>query len=70
MAGFLGCEGTLLVHVYDKPTEKASSLGLCSTLTFPQLVLIVGVAITQLQDLVLGFTQSQAVLLGPLLEPV
>jgi len=36
----------------------------------PQLVLIGGVAMTQVQDLALGFIELQDVHLGPMLEPV
>ena len=35
-----------------------------------QLVNVVGVAITQVQDLTFGFVDPHEVLLGPLLEPV
>jgi len=35
-----------------------------------QLVLIAGVATTQVQDLALGFVEPYEVLLGPLLKPI
>ena len=36
----------------------------------PQLVLLVDIALTQVQDLALGFIEPHEVLLGPLFEPV
>ena len=45
-------------------TLNSFSTGLCIL----QLVLVVGVAMTQLQDLALGFVEPHEVLLGPLLS--
>jgi len=39
-------------------------------LLIPQLVLVVGVAVTQVQDLALGFVDPHKVLLGPLFKPI
>ena len=36
----------------------------------PQLVLLVDIALTQVQDLALGFIEPHEVLLGPLFKPV
>jgi len=36
----------------------------------PQLVVIMGIIMTQVQDLAFGFVEPHEVLLGPLLEPV
>ena len=77
-ADFLGCEGILLAHV--QLTTHQYQLTASSTWKFflqgfaqlfhTQLVLIAEVAMTHVQDLALGFLESHALLLGPLLEPV
>jgi len=72
MFGFLGYEGTLLAHVqfaiYQYPQVLFGRVVLYSYIL--QLVLTVGIAMTQVQSLALGFVQPRDVLLAPLLKPV
>jgi len=51
-------------------TLRSFLSGLCSYLFILQLLLIAGVAKTQVQDLALGLVKPPAVLLGPLFKPV
>ena len=63
MVGFLSCESTLLAHVL--PTIHQYPQLLFGTavlyLYIPQLVLIMRVAITQVQDLALGFVEPHEI---------
>jgi len=73
IVGFLGCEGTLLAHVQLPSTSTPQSFfnRAAEHHTYiPQLVLTVGVAMTQVQDPALAFVEPREALLGPLLEPV
>jgi len=56
---FLGCDSTLLAHVRLAIHQYPSVISamLFSTLTFPQLVFIVGFAMTKVQDLTLGLAE-------------
>lgn len=69
---FLGCKGTILLHVQLPSTNipRSFSAGLWFHSYIAQHVLIVGIATTQVQDLTLGFVEPREVHLGPLLEPV
>ena len=72
MVGFLGCEDTLLVHVQLAIHQKTQVLFVRAALNpfIPQLVLVVGLSSTQVQDLALAFVESHEVHLGPLLNLV
>ena len=72
MIGFLDCEDTLLSHVRLPIHQYLQVLFSRAVLYYfiPQLVLIVGVAMTQVQDLAFGFFEPHQILLGLLLEPV
>ncbi|KAK4816418.1 hypothetical protein QYF61_016854 [Mycteria americana] len=72
MAGFLGCEHTLLARV-QLFTHQYPQVLLCRASRnpfIPQPVLILGVALTQVQDLALGLVEPHEVRTGPLLELV
>ena len=56
----------LPVHQYPQVLFGRAALYPC----IPQLVLVGGVASTQVQDPALGFVVSHEVYLGPLLKPV
>ena len=70
--GFLGCEDTLQAHVqlfihqYPQVSFGRSALNPF----IPQLVLVVRVALTQVQDLAFGFVEPHEIHLGPLLKLV
>jgi len=70
--GFLGCECTLVAHVqlfiHQYPQVLLSRVGLDPFI--PQPVLIVGVVLTQVQDLALGLVEPHEVHTGPLLKLV
>ena len=72
MVVFLGCEGTLPSHVqlstYQYPQVFFGRAALNPFILY--LVLVVRVALTQVQDLTLGFVKPHEVHLGPLLKPV
>ena len=72
MVGFLGCEDTLLSHIQlgIHPYPQVLSVRAVLHPYVPQFVLIVGVAVTQVQDLALGCVEPHEVLLGPLPQPV
>ena len=72
MVGFLGYEGTFLAHVQIAIHQYPQVLFSRAVLNpyIPQLVLIVGVAMTPVQDLALGFVELHEVHLSSLLEPV
>ena len=69
MVGFLGCEGTSLVHIELPIHQYRQVLFSKAVLSpfIPQLVLVVEVTLTQMQDLALVFVEPHEVLLGPLL---
>ncbi|KAK4805635.1 hypothetical protein QYF61_009861 [Mycteria americana] len=70
--GFLGCEHTLPAHVqlfiHQYPQVLLHRAALKQFI--PQPVLILGVALTQVQDLALGLVEPHEVHMGPLLELV
>ena len=72
MAGLLGCERTLLayvqlfIHQYPQVVLGRTPLNPF----IPQLILILGVASTEMQDLALGLVQPHEVHTGPFLELV
>ena len=70
--GFLGCEGTLLaqiqLHIHQYPQVLFGRAVLSPVI--PQLVLIVGVASIQVQNLALAFIEPHEILLGPQLKHV
>ena len=72
MIGFLGCERTLLAHVqlfihhYPQVLLRRAALNPF----IPQPVLILGVALTQVQDLALGLVEPHEVHMGPLFRLV
>jgi len=70
MVGLLGCECTLVAHIklfiQQYPQVLLSRTALNHII--PQPVLIVGVALTQMQDLALGLVEHHEVLTGPLPE--
>jgi len=68
----LGCEHTLSGHVQLFVTQYAQVfLGRASLSPFiPQPVLVVGVALTQMQDPALGLVEPHEVHTGPLLQLV
>ena len=72
MVGFLGCEGTLLAHVQlAVHWYPEAPFGRAVLSTFiRQLVLVVRVAATQVQDLALGFVEPYETLLDLLHKPV
>ncbi|KAK4817066.1 hypothetical protein QYF61_027095 [Mycteria americana] len=72
MAAFLGCECTLPAHVQLFTHQYPQDL-LCSAALnpfIPQPVLILGVALTQVQDLALGLVEPHEVHMGQVLELV
>ena len=72
MVGSLGCKDTLLPHVQLPIHQYFQVLsGRSVLLSFhSQLVLVLDVASTKVQDLALGSVEPHEVLLGPLLKPV
>ncbi|KAK4831203.1 hypothetical protein QYF61_016040 [Mycteria americana] len=70
--GFLGCEITLLAHVqlfiHQCPQVLLGRAALNPII--PQPVLILGVALTQVQDPALGLVEHHEVHMGPLLQLV
>ena len=69
MAGFLGCKGTLLARV-QLPIHQNPQVLFSRAVLHPYiswLVLILRVAVIELQDLALGFVESHEVLQDPLL---
>ncbi|KAK4816734.1 hypothetical protein QYF61_022286 [Mycteria americana] len=70
--GFLGCERTLPAHVQLFIHQYPQILLHRAALNpfIPQSVLILGVALTQVQDLTLGLVEPHEVHMGPLLNPV
>ena len=70
MVGVLSCEGTLLAHVQLAIHQYLQLLfGRAMFHPYiPQLVLMVGVAMTQVQDLLLEFVELHEVHLDPLLK--
>jgi len=67
MVGFLSCKGTVLVHV-QLAIHQYPQVLFDRAVLHPyilQLVLVVEVAMTQVQDLVLGFVEPREVHLGP-----
>ena len=72
MVGFLGCKGKLLAHV-QFAIHQYSQVFFSRAVLSPfilQLVFVVGVASTQLQDLAFGYVEPHEVHLVPLLKPV
>ena len=72
VVGLLVCKSTLLAHVLLAVHQYLQVL-FCKAALNPfisQLVLIVEVAATEVQDLSLGFAGSRDVLSGPLFKPV
>ena len=70
--GFLGCEGIVLAHI-QLPIHQYTQVLFGRAVLYPfilQFVLIVGVAMTQVQDFVLDFVEPCEVPLIPLLKPV
>ncbi|KAK4810951.1 hypothetical protein QYF61_013359 [Mycteria americana] len=70
--GFLGCEYTLLAHVQLFIHQYPQVL-LCRAVLnpfIPQSVLIMGIALTQVQALALGLVELHEGHMGPLLKPV
>ena len=72
MVGLLGCEGMLLTHVQLAIHQYPQVFFDRATLNpfIPQLVLVVRVASTQVQDLAFELVKPHEVHLGPLLKPV
>ncbi|KAK4806919.1 LOW QUALITY PROTEIN: hypothetical protein QYF61_012640 [Mycteria americana] len=72
MTGFLGCKRTLPAHVQIFIHQYPQVLLCRAALNpfIPQSVLILGIALTQVQDLVLGLVELHEVHMGPLLKPV
>ena len=70
MVGLLGYEASLLAHDQLAIHQYLQVLFVRAVLYsyIPQIVLIVGVASTQVQDLALGYVEPHEVLLGPLLQ--
>ena len=71
MVGFLGWKGTFLAHM-QLPNHHYPQiiLGRAALNPFiPQLVLVVKVALTQVQDLAFGFVEPHEIHLGSLLKP-
>ena len=72
MVGFLGCDLILLAHIqlfiHQYPQVLLHRAALNPFI--PQPVLLLGVALTQVQDLVLGLVEPHEVHMGPLLELV
>jgi len=71
MVGFLGCECTLLGHVELLVSQYPQVL-LLRTVVDPfsaQPLFVLGIPLTQGQDLVLGLVQLHEVLTGPPLKP-
>ena len=70
--GFLGCKSTLLAHVklaYPPLLQVLFSRAMLNPF-IPQLVLIVGVALTQVADLPIDLDESHEIHLGPVLKLV
>ena len=68
----MGCEGTLLAHV-QLPIHQYPQVLFGKVVLYPyipQLVLLVRVAMNQVQALVLEFVELHEVLLDPLLQSV
>ena len=70
ITGFLGCEDILLAHVKLAINQYPHIPRAVLHPYIPCVVLIVGVALTQMQDLALGLVELYKVLLGLLLEPI
>ena len=69
MVGFLGCKGTLLLHVQPAIHQYPQVFGRAACNPFiPQFVLVVRIALTQVQDLALRFIEPHEVHLGPLFK--
>ncbi|KAK4831361.1 hypothetical protein QYF61_017492 [Mycteria americana] len=70
--GFLGCKCTLLARVQFFIHQCPQILPCRTALNpfFPQSVLILGIALIQVQDLALGLVELHEVHMGPLLKPV
>lgn len=69
MVGYPGCKGSLLTHV-QLPIHQHPQVFFCRAAFNPfisQLVLVMGIASTQVQDLAFGFVEPHEVHLGPLL---
>lgn len=66
VVGFLGCEGSC--HLPPTGTPQILFSRVVFNPFFHQLVLTVGISMTQVQDLSLGFVYS--VHLDPLLKPI
>ena len=71
MAGFLGCEHILSAHVqffiHQYPQVLLCRAALNPFITQP--VLMLGVALTMVQDLALSLVELREIYTGPLLEP-
>jgi len=72
MVGLLGCERTLPGHTELLINQHPQVLLLRAALSlfFAQPVFVLGIAPTQLQDLVLGLVILREVCMGPPLKPV
>ncbi|KAK4832535.1 hypothetical protein QYF61_023867 [Mycteria americana] len=70
--GFLGCKCTLLAHVQFFIHQYPQGLLPRAALNpfIPHSVLILGIALTQVQNLALGLVELHEVHRGPLLKPV
>ena len=69
MVGFVGTLPVYLqLPIYQYP--RVFFIRAALNPFIPQLVLVMGVALTQVQDLELGFDEPHEVHLGPLLKPV
>ncbi|KAK4832292.1 hypothetical protein QYF61_021691 [Mycteria americana] len=70
--GLLGCKCTLMAHLqfFILQYPQVLLLGTALNPFIPQPILILGVAPTQVHDLVLGLVELHEVCMGPLLEPV
>ena len=72
MVGFPACEGTLLAQV-QLANHQCPQVFFVGAVLYPlisQLVLMVRVAMTQVQGIALVFVEPHEVLLGPLLKHV
>ena len=58
----------LMSSCHPPVSPKSFPAGLCSIVTSPQLVLTVGVVMTQVHDLALGFVEPHDIHLSPLLS--
>jgi len=73
MFGFLGCEGTYVAQVQlpvHSPVPPGPFWQGCTQSFLPQLVLVLEIALTQVQNLAHGFVKDHEILLDPLLKPV